>query len=79
MAAPCILLVNAVGKYWRMNYRFGDKRKTLSLGVYPDVGLAKARERLDKAREQLADGVDPAVNHCRWRLRKSKGRYRNPG
>ena len=56
------LLVNAVGKYWRMNYRFIDKRKTLALGVYPDVGLAKARARLDKAREQLADGIDPATS-----------------
>lgn len=55
------LLVNAVGKYWRMDYRFVDKRKTLALGVYPDVGLAKARLRRDKAREQLADGIDPAV------------------
>lgn len=56
------LLVNSVGKYWRMNYRFVDKRKTLALGVYPDVGLAKARERLDKARVQLADGIDPATS-----------------
>lgn len=55
------LLVNAVGKYWRMNYRFADKRKTLALGVYPDVGLAKARARRDKAREELADGIDPAM------------------
>ena len=55
------LLVNAVGKYWRMNYRFSDKRKTLALGVYPDVGLAKARARRDKAREQLAEGINPAT------------------
>ena len=55
------LLVKAVGKYWRMNYRFAEKRKTLALGVYPDVGLAKARARRDKAREQLADGIDPAT------------------
>ena len=27
------LLVNAVGKYWRMNYRFADKRKMPALGV----------------------------------------------
>ncbi|MEO6623492.1 MAG: Arm DNA-binding domain-containing protein, partial [Burkholderiaceae bacterium] len=33
------LLVNAGGKYWRMNYRFAGKRRTLALGVYPDVGL----------------------------------------
>ena len=55
------LMVNAAGKYWRMNYRFADKRKTLALGVYPDVGLAKARARREKAREQLADGIDPAT------------------
>ena len=55
------LLVNAGGKYWRMNYRFADKRKTLALGVYPAVSLAKARARRDKARELLADGIDPST------------------
>ena len=54
------LLVKAVGKYWRMDYRFNNKRKTLALGVYPAVSLAKARQRRDKARELLADGIDPA-------------------
>ena len=55
------MLVNAGGKYWRMNYRFDDKRKTLALGVYPAVSLAKARQRRDKARELLADGIDPST------------------
>jgi integrase len=55
------LLVNAAGKYWRLNYRFADKRKTLALGVYPAVSLAKARARRDKARELLADGIDPST------------------
>lgn len=54
-----LLLVNAAGKYWRMNYRFTGKQKTLSLGVYPAVSLAKARKRRDEARELLADGIDP--------------------
>jgi hypothetical protein len=53
------LLVTAAGKYWRMNYRFADKRKTLALGTYPEVSLAKARAKREKAREQLADGIDP--------------------
>lgn len=53
------LLVKAIGKYWRMDYRFGEKRKTLALGVYPAVSLAKARKRRDDARELLADGIDP--------------------
>lgn len=55
------LLVNAGGKYWRMDYRFADKRKTLALGVYPEVSLAKARQRREKARELLADGIDPST------------------
>lgn len=53
------LLVTAVGKYWRLSYRFGGKQKTLALGVYPAVSLAKARKRRDEARERLADGIDP--------------------
>ena len=53
------LLVKAAGRYWRMDYTFHKKRKTLALGVYPEVGLAKARKRRDAARELLADGVDP--------------------
>lgn len=56
------LLVNAAGKYWRLDYRFAGKRKTLALGVYPDVGLAKAREKRDVARRQIADGIDPSVH-----------------
>lgn len=55
------LLVNGAGRYWRMNYRFAGKRKTLALGTYPEVSLSKARARREKAREQLADGVDPSA------------------
>ena len=54
------LLINAAGKYWRMDYRFAAKRKTLALGVFPDVGLARAREKRDNARKRVADGIDPA-------------------
>ena len=53
------LLVNNAGKYWRMDYRFMGKRKTLALGVYSDVSLARAREKRDDARKMLADGIDP--------------------
>jgi hypothetical protein len=48
------LLVKAVGKYWRMGYRYTGKEKLLSFGVYPVVSLAKARKERDKARELLA-------------------------
>lgn len=55
------LLVKAGGKYWRMDYAHAGKRKTQALGVYPAVSLAKARQRRDKARELLADGIDPSA------------------
>ncbi|MEJ8855798.1 integrase arm-type DNA-binding domain-containing protein [Variovorax robiniae] len=55
------LLVKAAGKYWRMDYSFGGKRKTLALGTYPEVSLAKARDRRAAARELLADGTDPSA------------------
>jgi hypothetical protein len=54
------LLVKGPGKYWRMDHRYADKRITLALGVYPEVSLAEARHRREKAREQIADGIDPA-------------------
>jgi integrase len=47
------------GKYWRLAYRFAGKQNTLSLGVYPSVGLAEARERREQARKVLANGADP--------------------
>jgi len=55
------LLVNAAGKYWRLNYRFLGKQKTLALGVYPAVSLATARKGRDQARELLAAGKDPST------------------
>lgn len=50
------------GRWWRWDYRrpFTGKRNTLSLGTYPDTGLAEARERLAAARKLLASDVDPA-------------------
>ncbi|MFA6016430.1 MAG: integrase arm-type DNA-binding domain-containing protein [Gallionellaceae bacterium] len=47
------------GKYWRMDYRYGGKRKTLALGVYPEVSLADARDRREQARKLLANSADP--------------------
>ena len=56
-----LLLKPTGAKWWRWDYRrpVSSKRNTLSLGIYPDVGLALARERRDEARRLLAQGVDP--------------------
>jgi integrase len=55
------LLVKPTAKYFRFGYRFEGKRKTLALGVYPDIGLADARAKRDEARKLLADGIDPSI------------------
>lgn len=55
------LLVKATGKYWRMDYRFVGKRKTLAIGVYPTVSLVAARKKRDEARELLGKHIDPSL------------------
>ena len=57
-----LLVTPKGGKWWRLQYRMGGKRKLISLGVYPAVGLKDARERRDEARKQLAAGIDPSEN-----------------
>lgn len=47
-------------KYFRFDYVFEKKRKTLSFGVYPATGLKLAREKHAKARELIAQGIDPS-------------------
>lgn len=48
------------GKWWRFKYRFAEKEKRLSLGVYPEVSLKAARAKRDEARRLLAEGIDPS-------------------
>jgi integrase len=50
----------AGGRWWRFKYRLAGKERRISLGVYPDVGLAEARDRREQARKQVAAGIDPA-------------------
>jgi integrase len=64
------LLVNRAGKYWRLDYRFAGKRKTLALGTYPDVALKEARERRSDARKLLANDRDPSQERRDEKLRK---------
>jgi integrase len=56
-----LLLKPDGGRYWRMNYRYEGKRKTLALGVYPKISLFDARLRREDARQLLANGADPGA------------------
>lgn len=55
-----IQVTPAGGKWWRFKYRFDGKEKLLSLGTYPEISLADARERRDEARKLLAQ--DPSID-----------------
>lgn len=55
------LIINPNGsKWWRFDYQFDGKRKTLSMGVYPNTDLTTARENRDKAIKLLASGINPS-------------------
>jgi integrase len=55
------LLVNPNGsRLWRFRYQFGGKEKMLSLGSFPEVSLASARNKRREARELVAEGQDPS-------------------
>jgi integrase len=57
-----LLVTPSGGKWWRLDYAFLGKRKTLSMGVYPTITLKDARERRDEAKKLLANGIDPGEN-----------------
>ena len=79
--AGLYLLVRKSGKYWRYNYRFMGKQKTLALGVYPAVSLKDVRRLHQEAHNQVSDGIDPA--HERklqksLKLQQSEDNFRPP-
>lgn len=49
-----------ISHYWRLDYTFEAKRKTLSLGVYPKISLEAARAKASEARVSLSAGMDPS-------------------
>jgi integrase len=55
-----LLFVKGGAHGWRLDYSHAGKRKTLSLGTYPDTSLALARQKADQARRLLAAGKDPS-------------------
>jgi integrase len=48
-------------RLWRWRYFWGGKEKVMTLGTYPEVGLAEARKRHEDHRRTLAEGRDPAA------------------
>jgi hypothetical protein len=57
---------------WTLRYRFGGKRKELTLGRYPELSLAAARRMADAERDRVAIGWDVAAEKAA--ARSAKGR-----
>jgi hypothetical protein len=63
-----VYVTPAGGKLWRLRYELERKEKLLSIGPYPSVGLAEAREVATNAKRLLREGKDPAVEKRLRRL-----------
>jgi integrase len=48
-------------KAWSFVYRSNRRQRRLKLGRYPSVGLKDARNKVLKAKAQIADDIDPAL------------------
>ena len=55
-----LLIKNTQSKLWRMKFMYAGKHRELSLGKYPNISLAEAREKVEDARQLLAKGINPA-------------------
>jgi integrase len=56
-----LLLMPNGARWWRLKYRIDGREKLLSLGVYPEVSLKRARAKRDEARKLIAAGTDPSA------------------
>lgn len=46
-------------KVWVSDYRFADKRQSLTIGKYPHMTLAEARQRNLEIKDSIEKGIDP--------------------
>lgn len=54
-----VLVTPKGSKLWRFKYRLAGKEKVLSLGKYPAVSAAVARQKKREAKQLIEQGVDP--------------------
>jgi integrase len=55
----CLVVTPAGSKLWRYDYALHGKRNTYSIGKYPDVSLAQARQERDRVKALVKQGVHP--------------------
>lgn len=63
-------LSNAGTATWVLRYRIGNgRRRELTIGNYPDISLAAAREKARAARVAIDEGRDPAIEKQEEKIR----------
>ncbi len=55
-----LLFVKGGAHGWRLAYSLNGTRNILSLGTYPDTGLALARRKANEIRKLVSEGTDPS-------------------
>ena len=55
------------------SYRYGTKQRRITLGVYPIISLADAREKARAAFREVAEGVDPVAVRRRKHMTMREG------
>ena len=54
------LIIRETGtKMWQFDFKFLDKRYSMSFGIYPDVSLKDARDIREKALQNIKKGINP--------------------
>lgn len=64
----CIEVRSTGTKLWRVRYRFAGKASMISLGEYPIIGLADARQKQEEIKTLLANNIDPAAHRQQQKL-----------
>ncbi|MCD6259244.1 MAG: integrase arm-type DNA-binding domain-containing protein [Helicobacteraceae bacterium] len=54
-----LVVKNNGTKFFRFDYSFSNKRKSISFGIYPKISLLEAREKREEARSNIKEGIDP--------------------
>jgi integrase len=56
-----LIVTPSGGRWWRCRYTWKGREQMLSLGTYPGVSLAAARDKRDAIKAQIEDGINPSA------------------
>ena len=76
VAGLLMQVADSGARSWLLRVRIGDKRRGIGLGPFPEIGLARARERAAEAKEAIRN-ASTLWRHTRppdRRWRRHRGR-----